>query len=74
MLFHRFEMVKMFFSSVPLLSNTDQPIPDPFIITKSRTLNKRVMLNVGGVRQVIFIFFNIANNCLGGDSQNFYFT
>merc|ERR1719228_2879402 len=26
--------------SIPLLSTTDQPIPDPFIITKSRTLNK----------------------------------
>ena len=26
------------------------PIPDPFIISKSRQLNKRVTLNVGGVR------------------------
>ena len=28
----------------------DQAIPDPFIISKSRMLNKRVLLNVGGIR------------------------
>ena len=26
------------------------PVPDPFLILKSRQLNKRVTLNVGGVR------------------------
>ena len=34
----------------------EQPIPDPFIISKSRILNKRVTLNVGGVR-----YFQIYN-------------
>ena len=29
------------------------PIPDPFIISKSRQLNKRVTLNVGGVRHEV---------------------
>ena len=31
----------------------DQPVPDPFIISKSRQLNKRVTLNVGGVRHEV---------------------
>ena len=29
---------------------TEQQIPDPFVIHRSRELNKRVNLNVGGVR------------------------
>ena len=28
----------------------EHPVPDPFIIKKSRLLNRRVILNVGGVR------------------------
>ena len=32
---------------------TEQPAPDPFIISKSRQLNKRVTLNVGGVRHEV---------------------
>lgn len=42
----------------------EQPIPDPFIISKSRILNKRVTLNVGGVRYSYTSFqqFNFFNN------------
>ena len=32
---------------------SEQPAPDPFIISKSRQLNKRVTLNVGGVRHEV---------------------
>ena len=32
---------------------TEQQAPDPFIIEKSRQLNKRVTLNVGGVRHEV---------------------
>ena len=31
----------------------EQPDPEPFIISKSRQLNKRVTLNVGGVRHEV---------------------
>ena len=31
----------------------EQSVPDPFIISKSRQLNKRVTLNVGGVRHEV---------------------
>lgn len=34
---------------------SEQPAPDPFIISKSRQLNKRVTLNVGGVRHEVFL-------------------
>ena len=33
-----------------IYSVPEHPIPDPFIIKKSRLLNRRVILNVGGVR------------------------
>ena len=35
-----------------MLIMTDH-VPDPFIIAKSRQLNKRVTLNVGGVRHEV---------------------
>ena len=37
--------------SVNIMS--DRSNPDPFVITKSRTMNKRVKLNVGGIRHEI---------------------
>ena len=33
-----------------MLSIPEHQVPDPFIIKKSRLLNKRVIVNVGGVR------------------------
>ena len=38
-------------SATPLLPETHAP--DPFIIQKSRQLNRRVTLNVGGVRHEV---------------------
>ena len=38
--------------STQMLIMTDH-VPDPFIIAKSRQLNKRVTLNVGGVRHEV---------------------
>ena len=32
---------------------SDRSNPDPFVIQKSRTMNKRVKLNVGGIRHEI---------------------
>ena len=32
------------------LSEQQQQAPDPFIIAKSKQLNRRVTLNVGGIR------------------------
>lgn len=45
----------------------EQPIPDPFIISKSRILNKRVTLNVGGVRHEVLwkMLEQIPNSRLG---------
>lgn len=43
-------------------SDQEQPIPDPFIISKSRILNKRVTLNVGGVRHEVFWRKNVRTN------------
>jgi len=40
------------FCSMPCIP-TEQAVPDPFIISKSRQLNKRVMLNVGGIRHEV---------------------
>jgi len=40
------------FCSMPCLP-AEQPVPDPFIISKSRQLNKRVVLNVGGIRHEV---------------------
>ena len=40
-------------SSTPLLQNVETHAPDPFIIAKSRQLNKRVTLNVGGLRHEV---------------------
>ena len=40
-------------SNTPLLQNVETHAPDPFIIAKSRQLNKRVTLNVGGVRHEV---------------------
>lgn len=37
----------------PYSTGGETMIPDPFIITKSRQLNKRVTLNVGGVRHEV---------------------
>ncbi len=49
--------------------NMDDPahIPDPFIIAKSRELNKRVTLNVGGVRHEVLwkILENLPRTRLG---------
>jgi hypothetical protein len=54
-------------------SNTEQEthIPDPFIINKSRQLNKRVTLNVGGVRHEVMwkILENVPRSRLGRLSQ-----
>jgi len=36
-----------------MLSIPEHQVPDPFIIKKSRLLNKRVILNVGGVRHEV---------------------
>lgn len=46
-------------------------IPDPFIITKSRQLNKRVTLNVGGVRHEVMwkILENVPRSRLGRLAQ-----
>ena len=41
------------FSYLSPPAREDQPVPDPFIISKSRQLNKRVTLNVGGVRHEV---------------------
>ena len=36
---------------VPLVNLTsDRAVPDPFVISKSRMMSKRVKLNVGGIR------------------------
>ena len=40
-------------SNTPLLQNVETHAPDPFIIAKSRQLNKRVTLNVGGTRHEV---------------------
>ena len=40
-------------SNTPLLQNVETHAPDPFIIAKSRELNKRVTLNVGGSRHEV---------------------
>ena len=40
-------------SNTPLLQGAETHAPDPFIIAKSRELNKRVTLNVGGVRHEV---------------------
>jgi len=41
-------------SNTPLLvALSETHVPDPFIIAKSRQLNKRVTLNVGGVRHEV---------------------
>ena len=41
-------------SNTPLLlAMSESHVPDPFIISKSRQLNKRVTLNVGGVRHEV---------------------
>jgi hypothetical protein len=40
-------------SNTPLLQNIETHAPDPFIIQKSRELNKRVTLNVGGSRHEV---------------------
>merc|ERR1719242_1891494 len=40
-------------NSPPRANPSYHPIPDPFIISKSRQLNKRVTLNVGGVRHEV---------------------
>ena len=40
-------------SNTPLLQNIETHAPDPFIIEKSRQLNKRVTLNVGGTRHEV---------------------
>lgn len=41
-------------SNTPLLiPMSESHVPDPFIIAKSRQLNKRVTLNVGGVRHEV---------------------
>ena len=34
---------------------SDRSNPDPFVIQKSRTMNKRVKLNVGGIRHEIIL-------------------
>ena len=42
--------------NIPLISvniMSDRSNPDPFVIQKSRTMNKRVKLNVGGIRHEI---------------------
>ena len=43
------------YSTTPLLRDlmSDSHLPDPFIIAKSRQLNRRVGLNVGGVRHEV---------------------
>ena len=43
--------VVIFPISVNIMS--DRSNPDPFVIQKSRTMNKRVKLNVGGIRHEI---------------------
>merc|ERR1719510_2042481 len=47
-------------------------IPDPFIIGKSRQLNKRVTLNVGGVRHEVMwkVLENVPRSRLGRLAQN----
>lgn len=40
-------------SHTPLLQNIETHAPEPFIIAKSRELNKRVTLNVGGSRHEV---------------------
>ena len=51
----------------PYSNGGEVNIPDPFIIGKSRTLNKRVTLNVGGVRHEVMwkILENVPRSRLG---------
>ena len=53
------------YSNTPLA--TDSQVPEPFIIAKSRQLNKRVTLNVGGVRHEVMwkILENVPRSRLG---------
>eukprot|EP00093_Oithona_nana_P002881 02881.XXX_36532_44873_1 [CDS] Oithona nana genome sequencing. len=53
------------YSNTPL--DTESQVPEPFIITKSRQLNKRVTLNVGGVRHEVMwkILENVPRSRLG---------
>lgn len=56
-----------------IFSNTiPDHIPDPFIIAKSRQLNKRVTLNVGGVRHEVMwkVLENIPRSRLGYLAKN----
>ena len=53
-------------SNTPLLQNVETHAPDPFIIQKSRQLNKRVTLNVGGTRHEVMwkmLESKLKNNC-----------
>ena len=43
-------IINMILIAIVRANPSYHPIPDPFIISKSRQLNKRVTLNVGGVR------------------------
>lgn len=49
----RSKVIDQIHSSPPRANPGYHPIPDPFIISKSRQLNKRVTLNVGGVRHEV---------------------
>ena len=48
-------MDKIPFSPISVNIMSDRSNPDPFVIQKSRTMNKRVKLNVGGIRHEIII-------------------
>ena len=54
-------------ASMLLCSMQEVNIPDPFIIAKSRQLNKRVTLNVGGVRHEVMwkVLENLPRSRLG---------
>ena len=49
----RFEYEKSCHFLITVNIMSDRSNPDPFVIQKSRTMNKRVKLNVGGIRHEI---------------------